>query len=85
MGTTAFNEDGVEFFDLSLSTSEGTELKNKKILNRKISYAALSKLAGTLILAILQKFHNTALVGGETDNFTDQTADEDEALGRLLQ
>ena len=26
MGTTAFNEDGVKFFDLSLSTSESTKL-----------------------------------------------------------
>lgn len=27
MSTTAFNEDGVEFFNLSLSTGESTKLK----------------------------------------------------------
>ena len=33
MGTTAFNEDGVEFFNLSLSASEGTKLENiRKLL-----------------------------------------------------
>lgn len=57
----------------------------RKVLITKFSYAALSELTGALILAILQEFHNTAFVGSETDNFTDQTADEDNALGRLLQ
>lgn len=49
------------------------------------SYVALSELTGTLILAILQKFHNAALIGSKADDFTDQAADEDDALGGLLQ
>jgi len=82
MGTTAFNKDGVKFFNLSLGTSEGTELKlrlkNKKILY--IYYAALSKLTSTLVPAIFQKFHDTTLIGSEADDFTDQVTDKDDTL-----
>lgn len=50
-----------------------------------ISYAALSDLTGTLILAILQKFHDAAFIGSETDDFTDQATDEGDTLGGSLQ
>lgn len=47
------------------------------------TYPLLRKLTGPLVLSVSQEFNDTALIGGKTDNFTGDLADEGSAAGRL--
>ena len=67
MGTTHFGNDRAEFFNLLLGARQRTE-------------TLLGEFSGTLILAVLEQFHDTALVRGEAGNFSDEAADELSAL-----
>lgn len=70
MATSLGNDTG-EFVHLSLGTAHSAE-------------TLLSELTSTLILAVLDQFHNTLLIGSETDDLTDEGADELDALTACL-
>ena len=62
--------------------------KNKIILSKEIYnyikrkdiYSSLGELLSTLVLGVLDQFHDTTFIGSETSNFTDDVADEISAL-----
>ena len=47
------------------------------------TYPLLSELTSALVLSVSQKFDDTALIGGKTDNLAGDLADEGSAAGRL--
>lgn len=48
------------------------------------TYSSLGELLSTLILGVLDQFHDAALVGRETGNFANNAADESSALAESL-
>jgi len=47
------------------------------------TYSALGELTGTLILGVLDQFHDAALIGGEASNLTDDGTNKGDALASL--
>ena len=50
---------------------------------RQLTYPLLGELTSALVLSVSQEFNDTALIGGKTDNFAGDLADESGAAGRL--
>lgn len=50
---------------------------------RQKTYPLLSELTSALVLSVSQKFDDTALVGGKTDDLAGDLTDEGSAAGRL--
>lgn len=71
-GTTRLNEDVGQLLNLLLGTSEGSQ-------------TTLSQLTGTLVLAVLQQFHATTLIGSKSNHLTNQITDELDTLSLMLQ
>ena len=69
--TTRFGNDTLKFIDLAL----GTDISTK---------SSLGKLLSTLILGVLEQFHNTTFIRSETSNFTDDATNESSALAKGL-
>lgn len=69
-GSARVGDDTLEFVDLGLSTTEGTE-------------SLLGKLTGTLVLAVSEQFDDTLLVWGKSSNLLDDIAHESSALGQV--
>lgn len=84
--TTALNQYSAQLLNLLLGAAHGTQLfkVNRKGKDVK-SYALLGELAGTLISAILEQFHNATLIGSEAGDLTDQVTDELDTLVQALQ
>jgi hypothetical protein len=88
--TTLLSNDVGEFLNLRLSTNKGTELKILlevrhvcHLITQNIminTYSLLAELLGTLVLRVLDQFHDTTLIGSKASNFTNKIADE---LGAL--
>ena len=71
-GSTArLNQHIGQLLNLLLGTSEGTQ-------------TTLSQLTSTLILAILQQFHATTLIGGKTNHLTNQVTNKLDTLTLIL-
>jgi hypothetical protein len=49
-----------------------------------VTYSLLGELLGTLILGVLDQFHDTTFIRSETSDFTDNAANEGGALGGSL-
>jgi hypothetical protein len=48
-------------------------------------YLGLTELSGTLILGVLDQFHETTFIRSKTSDFTDDALDKDSTLGSSLQ
>ena len=70
--TTGFHEDIAQFFYLPLATDVRTK-------------TTLGQLASTLVLVVLQQFHDALLIGGKTNHLTNETTDETNTLTKGLQ
>lgn len=69
--TTGLGNNTRKLVNFLLSTNEGAQ-------------SSLGELLGTLVLGVLDQFHDTTLVGGKASNFTDDVADESSALAENL-
>jgi hypothetical protein len=68
--TSGLGDDSLHVLNLSLATGEGTE-------------PLLGELTSSLVLSVSQKFDDTTLIGGKTDNLAGDVTDEGSAAGRL--
>jgi hypothetical protein len=48
------------------------------------TYSLLGELLGTLILGVLDQFHNTTFIGSKASNFTNDATNKSGTLGRSL-
>ena len=67
--TAGLGDDTLELVDLSLGTTEGTELRGVSIVfisgGSENTYTLLGELTGALVARVAEQLNNTALVGGE--------------------
>jgi hypothetical protein len=55
-------------------------VKTKRLGSTNGTYSLLAKLLGTLVLGVLDQFHDTTLIGSESGNLANQITNE---LGAL--
>lgn len=94
--TTLLSNNVGELLNLCLSANKGTELKveiehmrtNVQHISKRDfmnnTYSLLAELLGTLILRVLDQFHDTTLIRSKSSDFTNKIADELGALALNL-
>jgi hypothetical protein len=58
-------------------------LDKKALQLLHVTYSSLGELTGTLILGVLDQFHDTALIRSKASDLTNDGADKDDALASL--
>jgi hypothetical protein len=69
--TTTLHQHSIELLELLLCATHSSQ-------------TLLGQLTGTLILAVLEQLHNTALIRSETGHLANQVTDELDTLSKFL-
>lgn len=84
--TTRSSNNSCKFFNLLLGANKSTKLIIKTLVYVQSSfllstYSSLAKLLGTLVLGVLDQFHETTFIGSITSDLTDNGLDKSGTLG----